>query len=57
MKFKDKGEEKTKEGCGRVMAYKIGKVIKSYTLEISILPAFFFKKEKLSLKEPKNSDF
>ena len=32
MKYKDRGEEKTKEGCGRVMALKIGEVTRSYTL-------------------------
>jgi hypothetical protein len=57
MKFRDKGEEKTKEGCGRVMALKLGKAIRSYTLEVSMLPSFFYKIQKGALKEVKNKDF
>ena len=41
MKHKDKGEDKSKEGCGRVMAYKVGKAARSYTLESSMIPNFY----------------
>jgi hypothetical protein len=41
MKFKDKAEKRTKQGCGRVVVWKIAKVIASYTLESTILPFYY----------------
>lgn len=34
MKHKDRFEELTKEGCGRVFAYKCSGIIHSFTLEL-----------------------
>lgn len=39
------------------MALKLGKAIRSYTLEVSMLPSFFYKIQKGALKEVKNKDF
>lgn len=33
MNFKDRFEDMSKEGCGRVAIYKLGNIIHSYTLE------------------------
>ena len=57
MKFKDKGEEKTKEGCGRVMALKVAQTIRSYTIQSTMIPSFYHKYQKNNLKEIKNSNF
>ena len=56
MKFKDKGEERSKEGCGRVMALKIGNVVRSYTIESTMIPSFYKKIQRGSLKDMKNRE-
>ena len=43
MKFKDRGEERSKEGCGRVMAWKAARVVRSYTLESTVMPGYYSK--------------
>ena len=37
MNAKDKNEDLTKEGCGRVVMYKLAKIIHSYSVECGII--------------------
>lgn len=39
MNAKDKNEDLTKEGCGRVVMYKLAKIIHSYSVECGIISA------------------
>lgn len=53
MKAKDRYEELTKEGCGRVFAYRCSGMIHSFTLELG----YHFTNNTHSLCEPANTDF
>lgn len=37
MNSKDRNEERTKEGCGRVVMHRIANIIHSYSLECGII--------------------
>lgn len=39
MNSKDRNEERTKEGCGRVVMHRIANIIHSYSLECGIISA------------------
>ena len=47
----------TKQGCGRVVAWKLAKVVASYTLESTVLPFYYYKNIKCELKPIKNQKF
>ena len=53
MNAKDRNEDLTKEGCGRVVMYRLAKIIHSYSVECGIMSA-----NKLNnLPNPQNDDF
>ena len=37
MNARDRGEDMTKEGCGRVVVYRLANIVHSYTLECGIV--------------------
>lgn len=39
MNAKDRNEELTKEGCGRVVMYRAARIIHSYSIECGIISA------------------
>ena len=39
MNAKDRNEEMTKEGCGRVVMHRLAKIIHSYSVECGIVSA------------------
>lgn len=53
MNSKDRNEERTKEGCGRVVMHKIAKIIHSYSLECGIISPV---RQNL-VPKPMNEDF
>ena len=58
MKHKDKGEQLSKEGCGRVVMNKNYGVVCSYTMESSIFSSAYSKSQhKAAKSEEKNIEF
>ena len=53
MNAKDRFENLTKEGCGRVVMHKEANIIHSYSLECGIISAINFN----TIPEPSNTDF
>jgi len=53
MNAKDTNEDMTKEGCGRVVMYRLANIIHSYSLECGIISS-----NKINvIPDPINSDF
>lgn len=53
MNAKDRNEDLTKEGCGRVVMHRLAKIIHSYSVECGIVSA----NKMNSLPDPPNLDF
>jgi hypothetical protein len=53
MNSKDKNEERTKEGCGRVVMHRLANIIHSYSLECGIISAI----KPNIVPPPLNQDF
>lgn len=53
MNSKDRNEERTKEGCGRVVMHRLANIIHSYSLECGIICAI----KNNVVPPPLNPDF
>lgn len=53
MNSKDRNEERTKEGCGRVVMHRLANIVHSYSLECGIISA----SKPNTVPEPMNGEF